>query len=523
VVKLTGDQSIEGEKTFDTDIVVPSASALIDDESDTTHYATKAEVYVTAEALAASIINDEFSDSGLTWSSEKLSGDFVLKADDDAVVKLAGDQSIEGEKTFDTDIVVPEADGILSDDSDKTHYATRAEVYNTTDDAVKNAIEAALLDLTPRAELASVVTGLSAEQSDTEVKLIADSYNAVTQQSTSSDIPIPSATQAAHGAMTPAQVTALTQAVSDIEGLKQTGGKFVGTFATKAALDAYEVPERIKANDFVYVMDDETHDNAISKYVYDGAEFLFALVVEYDPTGIATTTDAGLVLSGAGVAGSIDVDVDGKMSVHGWDSVVKLTGDQVVAGAKTFSALPAVPAASAAITDDTDDTHPATKAEVFNSVSNAQVPLATLDTVALGSQTENLVKSYTIENDEGVLSKWEYDRGNTTLSSNGAVTLQANNDVVTVVGTQLKIPTASAALESGASTSIASTRAEVYNTVASVLSSAINDSATTTSNVWSASKVNAQLTALEEALATLQSTVDSFSITGTAPITVSDI
>jgi hypothetical protein len=80
----------------------------------------------------------------------------------------------------------------------------------------------------------------------------------------------------------------------DIEGLKQTGGKFVGTFATKADLDAYEIPDRIKANDFVYVIDDETHE---------GCHFKICLRrhgISVHPAGLATTTDAGLVLSGDG-------------------------------------------------------------------------------------------------------------------------------------------------------------------------------------------------------------------------------
>jgi hypothetical protein len=392
-VKLTGNQVIGGNKEFTQEIIIPQSHNPIQDNSDDIHPPTRADVWYTVAIETTPIKNN-------------------LEALDAATVKITGDQSIEGEKTFATNVVVPEETAAIADATDATHPATKVEVFNTAD-VVKATIEAGLPDLTPRAELPSVVTGLSAWQNDAEVKLTASSYDAVTRQTSSSDIPIPPATQTAHGAMTPAQVTALTNALSDIEGLKQTGGKFIGTLATKAVLDAYIIPDRVKANDFIYIMNDETHDNAIAKYVYNGTEFLFALVVEYDPIGLATTTDAGLVLSGDGASGSVDVAVDGKMSVHGWeskadaldgmgfvkasgtnlsydnsvyaldDSVVKLAGDQSIAGTKTITTHLVVPEDETAITNGTVRTQYATKAAVYSTEQLLDAKVAALDSVVV--------------------------------------------------------------------------------------------------------------------------------------------
>lgn len=73
VVKLTGDQTVDGTKTFSTSPVVPSKDSPAADNP--TEIATEAQVF--------------------------------LKADDDEVVKLTGNQTVAGTKTFTANVNVP--------------------------------------------------------------------------------------------------------------------------------------------------------------------------------------------------------------------------------------------------------------------------------------------------------------------------------------------------------------------------------------------------------------------------------
>jgi hypothetical protein len=130
---------------------------------------------------------------------------------------------------------------------------------------------------------------------------------------------------------------ALTQALADILALQQQGGKYIGqSFATKAALNAYTLKSTDNPGDFTFVLDDETKNDATTRYIISGAKtptdtraWSFGYVINYDPTGLATTAAAGLVKSTAatdGNEGKTFVETDGTMSVIGWDSLVAAVG-----------------------------------------------------------------------------------------------------------------------------------------------------------------------------------------------------
>lgn len=133
-------------------------------------------------------------------------------------------------------------------------------------------------------------------------------------------IPLVSSTK--NGLMTSAAFNQITTNKNDIAALKQLGGHYIGrSFATKADLDAYTIPSTVKVGDFTFVRDDETHDDAITRYIYDGTKFTYAYTIENDPIAIATKTKAGIVLS-SDTKGQISVDVNGVMRLNGYDDIL---------------------------------------------------------------------------------------------------------------------------------------------------------------------------------------------------------
>lgn len=144
-------------------------------------------------------------------------------------------------------------------------------------------------------------------------------------------IPIVSNTN--NGLMTKEAYKKIQDNAQDIEDLKNQGGRYIGTsFATKAQLDNYTIPSTVNVGDFTYVIDDEEHDGATTRYIctMNGStkEFSFAYVIEYDPIGIANTTTKGIVLSST-QTGKIFVETDGTMSLNGYDGIITQLGSKV--------------------------------------------------------------------------------------------------------------------------------------------------------------------------------------------------
>jgi hypothetical protein len=139
-------------------------------------------------------------------------------------------------------------------------------------------------------------------------------------------VQLPVATENAAGVMPAASFSQIQANTQDIARLKsQTGGVRLGSFATKADLDAFVLPDGAKAGDNAIVRDDETQGDVTTSYALIDTSggvlsWDFDFVVNYDPIGIATTTTPGLSLSSE-EDGQVQYENDGTGSVNGWDAL----------------------------------------------------------------------------------------------------------------------------------------------------------------------------------------------------------
>jgi len=184
----------------------------------------------------------------------------------------------------------------LSDEIARAQLAEKAE-----SDRAKGAESVLTSTKINRTELTQVITDLMPSADETTLLITITRYNASNQTSSTYTRTIPLVDEENVGIMTPEAYREISDLRSDVSALQQQGGRFIGvSFATKAALDAYVIPSTTNVGDFTYVLDDETHDDATSRYIYNGTSFAFGYVINYDPIGIATTTTAGIVKSVSG-------------------------------------------------------------------------------------------------------------------------------------------------------------------------------------------------------------------------------
>lgn len=119
----------------------------------------------------------------------------------------------------------------------------------------------------------------------------------------------------------------------EITNLKQAGGKFIGTgFDTYTELNAYKIPEEVHVNDFTFVRQDETKQNATTRYIVveeNGAKkFQFAYIINESTYGNFKKGVAGLIV-GADEEGKVFAENDGTASVKGWDSLKSSVNDAI--------------------------------------------------------------------------------------------------------------------------------------------------------------------------------------------------
>jgi hypothetical protein len=174
-----------------------------------------------------------------------------------------------------------------------------------------------------RSEFTSVVKDIEIGSTATDVTVTVDVYNAEAKTAVVVNQTIPIANDAHPGVMPKEAYTALIQMVTDVETLKQQGGKYIGIgFPTKALLDAYTIPSSVNFGDFTYVEVDETHDGGVSRYICvddNGKKFQYAYLINEAPPGIAGTDHLGFVKS-SNTDGKVFVEADGTQSVVGWSA-----------------------------------------------------------------------------------------------------------------------------------------------------------------------------------------------------------
>jgi hypothetical protein len=181
----------------------------------------------------------------------------------------------------------------LADEVTRAKAAETAEVSRAT--TAEGNLETKKIN---RTELAQILTDASYAADGTKLSTTLTRYNASNQQTSSYERTIPLVTNSNVGLMTPEAYNEVTALRNDVLALQQQGGRFIGiSFPTKTALDGYTIPSSVKSGDFTYVIDDETQQDATTRYVFNGAQFDFAFVVDYDPIGIANTETLGIVKS----------------------------------------------------------------------------------------------------------------------------------------------------------------------------------------------------------------------------------
>lgn len=210
------------------------------------------------------------------------------------------------------------------------------EKYNDLFEGLTNEIDRANaadadLELTKinRSELTSVVTGVELSSTSSAVSVTFTTYDANNKLvgQTVKDIPI--VTDSNVGVITPEDYSAIGQLRTDVNALQQQGGKFIGqSFPTYVDLIDYTIPSTVNVGDFTYILDDEGHSDATTRYIYNGEEFEFAYVINYDPVGVATVDTPGIVKSNDGTSnGYVVVEVNGSMRVVGWNELNALVSN----------------------------------------------------------------------------------------------------------------------------------------------------------------------------------------------------
>lgn len=169
----------------------------------------------------------------------------------------------------------------------------------------------------------NLLTDIDFEANPNGVNASVDIINPATNTPSVYNKPFPIASTLVAGIMSKESFTQIQQNTADIATLlNQQGGKYIGeAFNSKAALDVYVVPETVNPNDFTFVAPDETHENASAMYIYNGATFTFARIIEEIPVPPATESSLGLVLSSTD-NGKILVENNGTMSLNGYDNLV---------------------------------------------------------------------------------------------------------------------------------------------------------------------------------------------------------
>lgn len=290
-------------------------------------------VIVTAIDKAANKITFTRGPSAMPWTSGATVGR-VFTAEDLKAVQDNITTIHAAVGSFDNDILNLEgsvgnlettvggpSSGLVKGLADEIARAKAAETAETTR---AKGIEAGLeTNKITRSELPQILTDAAYSADATKLKTTLTRYNASSKVTSTYDRNIPLITSNSVGLMTPEAYNEITALRADVMALQQQGGKFIGiSFATRAALNSYVIPASVNLGDFTYVIDDETQQDSTTRYVFNGAKFDFAFVVNYDPVGLATATIAGLVKSITGsTAGKVFVETDGTMSVVGWDAL----------------------------------------------------------------------------------------------------------------------------------------------------------------------------------------------------------
>jgi hypothetical protein len=180
--------------------------------------------------------------------------------------------------------------------------------------------------LIPRDISPQLLTGVDVDLSDNGVALDVGYVNPDDGAAGVQTVNLPLASEANAGLIPREAYAQIGQNRDDIHALQESGGAWVGSFATAAALNAYVFAANDRPGDAASVQQDETKNGATTQYriVSDGDGYLsweFDMIKTVTPVSQASQTVAGIV-KGVDANGKIYVEVDGTMSLVGYDDII---------------------------------------------------------------------------------------------------------------------------------------------------------------------------------------------------------
>ena len=217
------------------------------------------------------------------------------------------------------------ADTQLQNNIDTTRAAIDAEKTRATD--AENLLDSAMVK---KAIIPNVIADVDVLQQTSLVALLRTLQNTDTGSKTETQIPLPVASSNQHGIMSKeayAQMQSNTDRIEMLEGAAQRYPVHLGTgeltqaeyqtaFEVAAGVPTGTVPDSgtsLVNLDNNHVITYFTNANAANEHWIDRG---------IDTVAVATNVIAGIVKGTSNTAGKIFVELDGTMSVYGWDALV---------------------------------------------------------------------------------------------------------------------------------------------------------------------------------------------------------
>jgi len=201
----------------------------------------------------------------------------------------------------------------------------------------------------------SLLTGINIYITSTGVDVDSSILDPATGSSSTVTQSVPLASENNAGIIPKETYQQILTNTADIAALSQLGGRFIGSFATNAALMAYVIQPADQRGNWAIVQADETHNgNEARWYLEDnGSGSLYwslMSVINYTPTPKADNAGTSGTVTGlpfiAGNNSKIGIEANNTMSLIGWDYAMGLIG---TAQSTANSALTTANAAQVAV------------------------------------------------------------------------------------------------------------------------------------------------------------------------------
>lgn len=341
VVKLTGDQTVNGTKTFGTSPVVPNKTAAA--TNDWTAIATEKQVYDVAQDTAT--------------KANKVSS---ATADHLASLTSGGDLADSGIAKSTVELNTNKETGDAPTDT-TSKYPSSHTVKKYVDDQVASATAGAVSNEAYDSTTWNGVTWIAPSKNAVRDKIVSMDSNISWNATDISTIngKIPSTASTSNQLADKAFVNSSINSVTAFYITKNAAGDQFATYAELAAATTFysggevRVPTR---NDYCIVQDDENHDDATTRYIYN-SWWEYQYTINETPL-----TQAQLDALNSGIT-------SGKVSTYDWYATSKqntlTAGDNITINGATISAN--VNVKSFELNGSTDTTNALKAAQWYNS------------------------------------------------------------------------------------------------------------------------------------------------------------